>query len=839
MSDPSPTIRGRLSQISLWLMANPLLSGLGLLAIAGAVAMTLLAITPMLDSDSQIDATVDEVLVALQSTDYDRARQLAMELAKDDSEPYRRGIASYVLGRILVETECLQERREDHRRGLYLIAAKYFDEADLHQVPPDLQPEVHYWWGRSLFLANELVAARPPLVKALAEMDARRNEILRYLAMIHLNDDKIPKQQGVAYVEQLLQDPTLNEAERREGLALKTKLLLQNEQLEQAAEIYRQLPDDAPELPSIYSELGKARLREAAQMEVLRSPDDQIRQVYQLAVEAFEQDSQDPVTDDLSRATKRYLLARAQKGAGELDAAAKNFAYVRRQFFDRPIGIAAGFWESVCLLEQEYYDEAKGLYAGMLKETVRPNNQGESEWLNRESITAMVQKGVDHYLQLGNYAAAVELSDQFRNASLLREPEIPLSYSAQMKAASLKKWIEQLEQQVTQSSFRDRPKYEELLNEKYHDYGHSLYSLAVNRFASTDYAKDLYEAGEAFFRSGDYRRATLAFKQYLDTNDDTQAAQTRLRMGQSLLAQRDFPAALEALSSCWALYPNDPVVYQARFQAAQCYLELANPEKAQEMLRANLDNDALTPSSQEWIESLFLLGNLLFEEGLRHEALAHAMENAPPVEGQDPTDVMELANEYYSQAIQRLAEAVTRAPELPAAKLGLYHLAESYRRSNTWNRLQLSRTTVNARRIELTTLIRKSNEKAILYLEELETLLNRIRESRPWEENEEALLRNSYFTRGNLYYQLNQFDEAISMYRMASNMVIQQPEVLEAYVQISSCYRKLNKQEEATRVINQAKILLRDRIPVDADFEATTRFTRDRWVMLLDWLSTI
>ena len=124
-------------------------------------------------------------------------------------------------------------------------------------------------------------------------------------------------------------------------------------------------------------------------------------------------------------------------------------------------------------------------------------------------------------------------------------------------------------------------------------------------------------------------------------------------------------------------------------------------------------------------------------------------------------------------------------------------------------------------------------------LTRLEERLLELREARPLYEIQDRLLRNSYFARGNLYYRLNQFEQAIQMYRTVSNMVIQEPEVLEAYVQIAGCYRRLNRNDEAVRVVNQAKIILRDRIPATADFEATTRFPRDRWVTMLDWLTTI
>jgi tetratricopeptide (TPR) repeat protein len=148
-------------------------------------------------------------------------------------------------------------------------------------------------------------------------------------------------------------------------------------------------------------------------------------------------------------------------------------------------------------------------------------------------------------------------------------------------------------------------------------------------------------------------------------------------------------------------------------------------------------------------------------------------------------------------------------------------------------------TTIATERARIGDMIRRYDERAIELLAQLEDRLEEIRETQPLDPVQERLLRNTYFLRGHLYYRLGQYDAAIQMYRTVSNMVIQQPEVLEAYVQIASCYRRLNRDEDAVRVVNQAKIILRERIPANADFEATTRFPRDRWVLMLDWLTTI
>jgi|GEM_PF-1481563 len=820
------------------LFANPLLSGGALLAAAGLIGIVAWASGSLVANDKNVP-TIEEALELLADQKFPEAREAAIKvLSGGELSDDQKGLPAYIIGTALVRTDCERERRQERKQGLYLIASRYFDEAELQGVPEDLRPDLEYAWGRSLYMAGSLSNAREPLVRAIKTTKENKHEILGWLGQVYLQDPQLSKAEGIQYVDQLLADPMLDSSQRIDALSLKARMLLKDKKIPLAMDIFNLLPEDSPERGRVNTAFGEAYLQEAVEKEEQCRPELELTELYQKAIDVLQQDMED--SDDLERARKRFLLGMACMGAGDLETAVESFTYVRRQFFDRPIGIAAGFWEAQCLLEMERFAEAFSLFTSILREAVRPNNQGETEWLNKESISKRIEHAVLQYVKLDDCASAVKLADHFRTASMLREPPIPLGDSAEYKSIALKRWIELLEEQSARVKFSEKEEVRSRIIEKYTDYGHALYSLAVNRYASADYSNYLFQAGEAYFNAEDYYRAKLAFQQYLDTNDDQRGSLARLRIGQSLLAQRKFAGAIEALTSCWTLFPNDPVVYQARYQAAECYLELSNPEQAQLMLRANLDNDALTPSSQEWINSLFFLGDLLFNEGMKREALSNAAAGNLTADGEeDPIKLLQQSYDFYQQAIGRLNEAVQREGRLPAAKVGRYYLADAYRRSNRWHEIQLSQTTINAKQVQLTDLIRRTDEKAIVYLDQLEEHLIEIREQRPLDDVEDKLLRNSFFTRGTLYFRLNQFEQSISMYRSASNLVILEPEVLEAYVQIAACYRRMNRNEEAKKIIDQAKIFLRDRIPLTSDFEETTRFSRERWVALLDWLSTI
>jgi tetratricopeptide (TPR) repeat protein len=101
-----------------------------------------------------------------------------------------------------------------------------------------------------------------------------------------------------------------------------------------------------------------------------------------------------------------------------------------------------------------------------------------------------------------------------------------------------------------------------------------------------------------------------------------------------------------------------------------------------------------------------------------------------------------------------------------------------------------------------------------------------------------SLVRNCYFERADVLFDLGRFEEALTAYSAATNRYQAEPEALEAYVQIAACYRRLDKAAEARGTLEQARVVLK-RIRSDADFTRTTRYNREEWGDLLAWLATL
>jgi tetratricopeptide (TPR) repeat protein len=117
-------------------------------------------------------------------------------------------------------------------------------------------------------------------------------------------------------------------------------------------------------------------------------------------------------------------------------------------------------------------------------------------------------------------------------------------------------------------------------------------------------------------------------------------------------------------------------------------------------------------------------------------------------------------------------------------------------------------------------------------------VLNRRAEQTELNPLEKSMLRNSYFAVGAALVDLSRYEDAIKAFSAAANRYQHDPEVLDAFTQISYCYRRLNKPREAQGTVRQAMLVLQ-RIKADAPFEETTVYSRRQWQELLEWMSKL
>jgi tetratricopeptide (TPR) repeat protein len=254
----------------------------------------------------------------------------------------------------------------------------------------------------------------------------------------------------------------------------------------------------------------------------------------------------------------------------------------------------------------------------------------------------------------------------------------------------------------------------------------------------------------------------------------------------------------------------------------------------------NLDHDSLTPESQEWIDSQFGFGRLLYMEAMSHERDSREMLLGMIGAEKMREGLLELekAHHLFQQAIRALEEAVDRSPNHALAVESNYRIAEAWRHSARFARTKIPTEPTETQRNLLEQQARKELESALAVYKRLQEQLNVRQEQTELSSIENSILRNTYFARADTLYDLTRYQEAIEAYSAATNRYQHEPESLEAFLQIAACQRHLLRGLEAKGTISQALAVL-TRIPPDADFLKTTRYSREQWEELLGWLSTM
>ena len=317
-------------------------------------------------------------------------------------------------------------------------------------------------------------------------------------------------------------------------------------------------------------------------------------------------------------------------------------------------------------------------------------------------------------------------------------------------------------------------------------------------------------------------------------------------LGRALLALGQLDEALRPLRDCVEFHPKDPACYQARLVSSRVYLEKGEIENARQLLLDNLHHESLTPESIEWRDSLFALGKLYYLEGVRLQAKSRAagVDTANAEARKTGLKTLEKSVAAFHKAVEMLGAGgsvggyVERYPDGPQVIQARYLVAQAHRRSALLPLKRLQTETIGRNRELLNNRVRSEMQNALEMSRQLQITLNERLDKVGLSQQESAILRNCYFAQPAVMQDLGQYDEAIRAYLSATSRYRDEPESLEAFVQIAHCHRQLNRAMEARATLEQAKLRL-SRIRPDADFTTTTRYTRDQWVRVLEWSGTL
>lgn len=804
-----PRLAKLAAQVSAWLNASrsraiAAAAALLLLGLAGAVTL----LTQARRALSTVEAPQERVtlLMALEALDrgyYSQARELALKLRQQPLPPGQRGGPAFVFGAVAAHDAA--ELVEDDQRNRFAVAARYLEESRSAGFPAGYESQGLFLLGKSLCLSGQPAEGRGILEQALGDSGQPTPDAQRLLANAYSVEPGRDLAKALSYIEEYLKTPDLPATERQNSLMFQAQLLWEAGDFVACRAALDQIPPETVVAPDAALLRGRLVLESARQLKAAWKADPtedrrlQVMAKYEEAMRDFRSAQDDP----LRPATVRqglYLLGLSYLEIDDYRSALSQFARARKVYLDTPEGIAAALQEADLLRELDQPDEAVAAYCRALG-AIPEEHAFVNPWIPADDYRSRVLEAYRHWLDAADYDRAIAVAQRLA-------PLFTKARQAQVLAETYRAWAAKLladaanmrEPEATEAVHRGRALWRKA--------GTLYEEMAQHNFTSRDYADALWQTANAYLEGHDFRRAAAMFEAYLKHELRRRRPRALTGLAEARLGLNDLDGTLAATADCIEYYPQDAASYDARYLAAEAHLERGELSEAESLLRQNLTNDLLTPESREWRDSLFLLGKVLHTD------------------------------RRYEEAIQRLQEAVARYPNTPQSIEAQYLIAEAYREAAKVPQEKLETDSIETARIAHQKQKNQYLAGAIENYQQVQGVLNQRQEQRELTPLEKAILRNSYFALGSAQFDLGRYEDALQTYSAASNRYQHDPEVLEAFVQMASCYRRLNHPLEARGTLQQAKVVL-DRLPKDAPFTVATNFTRREWTELLDWLSNL
>ena len=801
---PPASLRERLQQLRDWTAASRMRSiGIGaalLVLVVGTVATWLYLATLTVASNVP---TLDDALKAYDEGDFDEARLVVARMTEDGTlPPDEYGGPLFVLGAVKA-AEAETQWAVLLRQSQFLIAAKYLQEAKSIGFPPGREEEGHYLLGRSLIESGDNSTGLEVLEQALEESDGDHVDLHLTLAAAYRLTDPPTYDQALSHIDTALESADLAGPERTQTLLDRIDVLSKLTRFNEARATLQAIPEEQRTAEQATLASGRIDIDELRHFLAHRlDPNQKPQQLYDAINNSIEKMSAiSPAQQAAEEAM--YLTGVARGLLGQTDMAIDQFERVRKLFSASPAGIAASVAEGD-LYRTRKRDDAQALTAYRRSLTALDSPSAyRNEFLPLNELRQRMLAAHADFLARDEYAAASTLVEQL-------DTLLGKTRQIELRAATLSDWGRFLLRQAEEGRGNtDGMKREG--RRRLREAGVDYEELARRRFATPEYPDAVWQSAESYLMGQSFSSAIRMLDEYLKNEPVQRNAQALLRLGQAHLALGEIEEGIFALEEGIELHPHDAAVYQARLDCAKALRNLNQVREAEQLLLANL-HGGQTPNSPEWRESLFELGHLLYEAG------------------------------RYEEAIDRLAEAVERDIGPMRGRLANYLIAESYRHAADGPMAELEQAkTANEREVSSGKVLSDLTESLRYY----ERVRVDIANSESVSPLDRAMLRNCYMFKGTVLFNLGRversparFKAAIDEYSNVSTLYQNEPFVLETFVQIANCQRRLQEPVKARLNIDQALQLLAQ-LPEDADFLAATNFTRSEWQLMLtamrDW----
>ncbi len=739
-------------------------------------------------------ATLARALEALDNHKYEEARSIVRRMQQKEDASQTFGSALFVLGAVKAY-EAEQEWSVDRKRAVYLVAARYLQKAQELGVPPVREGSLHYLLGLSLIRGNQPQAGIDILERTLGDARLPTTELHELLTDAYLATPDPDLKAALKYNAKVVQDPSLPGDRLAKALITGTKILGKLGRVDEAFVQLNSINKKYVRPALIKSVSGQLSITAAEMLPVYDK--ERIGLLDGAVADLREAQRLEPLNGQLTRESM-YWIGRSLEVRGDTAGAVEQYNRISKLYGDTAESIVATLAKADLSRGNGHIEQALIGYRTVL-ETVGNPLTYVNRLLSLSELRKRLIRAHTQFLEAKQFEQAVLLVDQF--PLLFNRVEV-----TELRAKTHEAWGKYDLEEATKE--KNNPNSELGASGRYHlrAAGRAYETLARLRFGTASFSEDLWSAAGNYFQGQSYTHVTPVLNEYLHHEARKNNATALLRLGQSLLAANENNKAIESFKECIDMHPRDAAAYQARLECAHAYRRKGQDNEALELLLTNLRGEQLTPGSPEWRDSLFSLGEFYYEQN------------------------------QFPKAIATLDEAVTRYPNAPQSLLARYTIARAYHSAAREPAEKMLSAKTENDRLKNRQIRDDKLETALKNYLVVQKLL-----SKKGHEGNNALLkalrRNCYTMQGSVLFQLNRFEEARIAYGNVSTLFQDEPFVLESFVNIANCWRRLNQPIKARGTIAQAKLVL-GRLPKDTNFRIATNFSRDKWANLLDEMET-
>jgi len=273
------------------------------------------------------------------------------------------------------------------------------------------------------------------------------------------------------------------------------------------------------------------------------------------------------------------------------------------------------------------------------------------------------------------------------------------------------------------------------------------------------YQEALRNAGYCFYRAGDYVTALHYLKGLTDGGfRDERLPEIVYEQARCLAAMGNYAPAIQVARRNAEQNPSDIYAYYSILLQADLYRGMGgdNLRYAADIYANVLTDDRFEATSSEWRRSIFALGETLYRLG------------------------------NYREAVLKLDEALTRFPSDPEAPNAQYDLALACRQAA----------------------FADPSMKQTFFLKAAK-IFNQIVASASG--RDDARARTAAFLEADCYYDLGDYQKALSLYDKAVEANVDTPEATRALFQIATCYHRLGMKDQANATYKRAVFNLKRR----------------------------